>query len=184
MRTDNGPVDGQRCELRSEDGARAADRTDDDAGASVNMEEPGDKPATISFATALRRVRALRQHAALLDHLYELVVTRFFAEGVGNEPKYTVSLGREDVVVEGVIVEQVLLLLSNEMDRLRAEQRELEGGVVAVPRASQTHDETLIGGEALADRDEVIANPTLGRSGAPMKPKKKNGGDKPSSRSE
>lgn len=121
-------MEGHRCELRSGVGARAADRTDDDLGGAVgNMEEPSDKPATISFATALRRVRSLRQHAALLDHLYELVVTRFFAEGVGNESEYTVSLGREDVVVEGVIVEQVLLLLSDEMDRLRAEQRELEG---------------------------------------------------------
>ena len=177
-------MNGHRCELRSGDGGRVADHTGDDAGTGVNINEPGDKPATISFATALRRVRSLRQHAALLDHLYELVVTRFFAEGVGNEPEYTVSLGREDVVVEGVIVEKVLTLLSDEMDRLRAEQRELEGGVVAVPRASQTHDETLISGEALADRDEVIANPTLARSGAPMNAKKKNGGDKASSPSE
>lgn len=136
----------------------------------VNAEQAGGEspaPATISFAAALQRVRSLRQHAALLHHLHEMLITRFLAEGgPGNEPEYVVRLGREEVMVEETLVDRVLQFLFDEVERVRAMQRELESGAVTVTVtvAPEAGDDN--GGTAghVVDRDEVVVNPAAAMS--------------------
>ncbi len=122
-------------------------------------------PPSISFATALHRVRSLRQHAAVLAHLRELVITRFFAEGVGNEPEYIAMLGREEVIIEAPVVEKVLGLLSEEIDRVRATTEELETGQVAFSSAPQGHvDDRPSAESGTRLHDEVVQNSASART--------------------
>ena len=128
-------------------------------------------PATISFATALHRVRSLRQHAAVLAHLHELVITSFLAEGgPGNQPEFIAMLGREEVAVAEDIVDKVLLFLSEEIDRIRAEQVGIESGGVAVSLATPPCEESVVNVDRVAADDEVVVNPAAAR-GRPQKKK-------------
>ena len=133
----------------------------------MTAKHPATKRAapSISFAAALHRVRSLRQQTAIMNHLYELVVTRFFAEGgPGNEPEYIVRLGREEVVVDDALLEKVLLVLSDQIDRLQAAQRELESGVVGGVPAARMPDEGTVMGEPVAVRDQVDVNPAISKT--------------------
>lgn len=73
-------------------------------------------------------------------------------------------LGREEVVIEDVLVEKVLLLLSDELGRLRGAQRELEACEVAVPPAPQAGDETVVNDGLVPVDDEVVLNPVVLRN--------------------